>query len=183
MIDGGGSDTGRVSPGERVPGESLDAILALGSNVGDKAANIARAITMLCAAGDIRIVKRSRDYKTPPWGVLDQDWFVNACISIATKLAPHELLRRCQQVENRMGRVRGKRWGPRIIDVDILVHRTGPVASADLTLPHPRITERAFVLAPLADIAPDFEINGRRVRDWLEDIDQAGVTPMAPQDK
>ena len=174
------SDPEGLTPGKRV---EFDAILALGSNVEDKAANIARAIDTLGAAGDIHLIQRSRDYKTPPWGVTDQDWFVNACVLIATKLGPHDLLRRCQDVENKMGRVRRERWGPRVIDVDILVHRAGPIASPDLTLPHPRITERAFVLAPLADIAPELEIAGKPVRSWLAEIDSNGVEPLATEPK
>ena len=160
-------------------GGQPDAIVALGSNEGDKAGNIARAIAMLGAGGDIRILERSKDYRTPPWGVTSQDWFVNACIAIATTLGPHALLARCQDVENRMGRVRRERWGPRVIDVDILVHRAGALAHADLVLPHPRLTERAFVLVPLNEIAPDLVIGGKSVAMWLAGIDAAGVEPLA----
>lgn len=155
-----------------------DAVLALGSNVGDKRANIARAITLIGADGGIRVLARSRDYKTPPWGVTDQDWFVNACVSVATKLSPHELLARCQHVERELGRVRDKRWGPRVIDVDILVHRAGALDDPALTLPHPRLTERAFVLVPLAEIASDLEIAGKKVSEWLKEVDTRGVEPM-----
>jgi 2-amino-4-hydroxy-6-hydroxymethyldihydropteridine diphosphokinase len=157
-----------------------DAILALGSNVGDKAANLARAIAELTAGRDIRVVRRSRDYRTPPWGKTDQDWFLNACIAVETSLTPHALLDRCREVERVMGRVRAERWGPRIIDVDILVFGDVTSADAGLTIPHPRIAERAFVLVPLAEIAPDLEIGGRPVRDLLADVDTAGVTP-APE--
>ncbi len=162
---------------------SSDAILALGSNVGDKPGNIARAIELLSADGDIRILRRSKNYKTPPWGVTDQDWFVNACVSVATKLDPHQLLQRCQDVENKMGRVRKERWGPRLIDVDILTHRAGAIAEKDLTLPHPRITARAFVLVPLAEIAPELVIAGKTVRAWLAASDATGVEPYKSQSK
>ncbi len=137
-----------------------------------------RAIGLLTAGGDIEIVSRSRLYRTPPWGKLDQDWFANACLSVRTTLPAQDLLARCQDVEQRMGRVRGEKWGPRVIDVDILVYRG--VASSDprLTLPHPRITERAFVLVPLADVAPELEIAGRSVADWLARADRSGITPM-----
>jgi 2-amino-4-hydroxy-6-hydroxymethyldihydropteridine diphosphokinase len=155
-----------------------DAILALGSNVGDKAANIARAIGLLTESGEIEVVRRSGIYRTPPWGKLDQDWFANACLSVATRLSPGDLLEKCQSIEQRMGRVRGEKWGPRVIDIDILVYRD--VASSDpaLTLPHPRITERAFVLVPLGDIAPELEIAGRCVADWLSAADRSGISPM-----
>ncbi|MGQ0672609.1 MAG: 2-amino-4-hydroxy-6-hydroxymethyldihydropteridine diphosphokinase [Hyphomicrobium sp.] len=161
------------------PGLEFDAILALGSNVGDKRANIAEAIGLLQSDFGVAIERRSRDFKTPPWGVTDQDWFANACVGVATGLSPARLLKACQGVEATMGRVRAGRWGPRNIDVDILVHHAGPVSSAALTLPHPRITERAFVLAPLADIAPGLVIQGKSVADWLERVDRQGIEPFA----
>jgi 2-amino-4-hydroxy-6-hydroxymethyldihydropteridine diphosphokinase len=151
----------------QVAGAGFDAIVALGSNLGDKEARIAEAIHDLTQAGDIRVVARSRNYRTAPWGRTDQDWFVNACVAVATELSAHELLKRCQAVESRMGRVRVEHWGPRIIDLDVLVYRDVILEDADLVLPHPRITERAFVLAPLADLAPDLMIKGRKVSDWL----------------
>lgn len=173
--------TSADKPGAPPGATDFDAILAFGSNIGDKEANVARAIGLVEAAGDVEVVARSRNYRTPPWGVTEQDWFVNACAAVATKLSPHELLLRCQGVEAEMKRVRRQHWGPRIIDVDILVHRDGAVTLPDLMLPHPRITERAFVLAPLAEIAPDLEINGRTARDWLQSIDRRGVEPIGTQ--
>jgi 2-amino-4-hydroxy-6-hydroxymethyldihydropteridine diphosphokinase len=161
----------------------FDAILALGSNVGEKVANIARAIKLLEADRDITVVARSRIYKTPPWGITDQDWFVNACVGVRTTLQSHDILRRCQQVENTMGRVRNERWGPRVIDVDILVDRRGAVNEKDLVLPHPRIRERAFVLAPLADIAPHMMLEGKPVSAWLAAVDRSGVEPMPEPQK
>lgn len=160
------------------PSAAFDAILALGSNVGDKAANIARALDVITSRGDVQILARSRLFKTPPWGVLEQDWFLNACALVATPLGPHELLGRCQDVERALGRVKLQRWGPRVIDVDILVHRAGAVNDVVLTLPHPGITGRAFVLAPLADIAPDLEIAGETVAAWLGRVDRSGVEPI-----
>jgi 2-amino-4-hydroxy-6-hydroxymethyldihydropteridine diphosphokinase len=155
-----------------------DAIIALGSNVGDKAGNISHALRLLTDSRDIEIVERSRDFRTPPWGILKQDWFVNACVSVATRLPPRKLLVSCLAVEDELGRVRLEKWGPRIIDVDVLVYRDVVSTDPELTLPHPRITERAFVLAPLADIAPDLEIGGCSVRDWLRKTDCTGVLPL-----
>jgi 2-amino-4-hydroxy-6-hydroxymethyldihydropteridine diphosphokinase len=155
-----------------------DAIIALGSNMGDKVANIAAAIDTLTGRGDIRLVRRSRDYRTAPWGKTDQDWFVNACISVDTALGPHELLARCQDAERRLGRVRAEKWGPRVIDVDILWWKGGAVATPDLKLPHPFIAERAFVLVPLADIAPNLVLGGRTVRQLLAAIDTGDVLAM-----
>lgn len=146
---------------------AYDALIGLGSNMGDKAANIARAVALLTEPGDIRLVAASRLYRTAPWGVEDQDWFVNAAIAVATDLPPHALLARCLGVEDAMKRIRHERWGPRIIDVDVLAYRDCVIETPDLTLPHPRIAERAFVLVPLADIAPDAEIAGHTVREWL----------------
>jgi 2-amino-4-hydroxy-6-hydroxymethyldihydropteridine diphosphokinase len=153
----------------------FDCIVALGSNLGDKAANIDTAIHLLTEQGDIRLVARSRNYATEPWGKMDQDWFVNAAVAVATSLSPRELLVRCKSIEQRMGRIEVERWGPRIIDLDLLVYRDRVIAEPDLVLPHPHIAERAFVLAPLRDIAPDLSINGRRVCEMYEAIDTSSV--------
>lgn len=163
---------------ENVSSRAYDALIGLGSNIGDKPANIARAIALLTEKGDIRLVRASRLYRTAPWGVHDQDWFVNACIAVATDLAPRDLLARCLAVEDTMKRVRKERWGPRVIDVDVLVYRSVTMSDPDLTLPHPRVTERAFVLVPLAEIAPDLEIAGHGLAHWLARVDAADVTPL-----
>lgn len=155
-----------------------DALIGLGSNVGDKPANIARAIALLTQKGDIRLIAASRLYRTAPWGVLDQDWFVNACIAVATDLPPRELLARCLGVEQEMKRVRQERWGPRVIDVDILVYRGVTMSDPDLTLPHPRITERAFVLVPLSDVAPGLEIADHSIAHWLALAGAGEVVPF-----
>jgi 2-amino-4-hydroxy-6-hydroxymethyldihydropteridine diphosphokinase len=173
-----GSEQGVMSAANtRLPAD-IDCIIALGSNLGDKTGNIARAIELLTEAGDVRLIARSRDFATAPWGKTDQDWFVNACISVATKLAPRALLERCQEVEGRMGRVRSEKWGPRIIDVDLLLYRDVAVNEPDLVLPHPYMGERAFVLAPLLDIAPDLKIAGKGVRDLYAAIDHSGVRAL-----
>lgn len=156
----------------------FDCIVALGSNLGDKAGNIATAIDLLTAQGDVRLLARSANYATEPWGKTDQDWFVNACIAVKTGLSARELLARCQEVERRMGRVPTEKWGPRIIDLDLLVYGEETIRDPDLVLPHPHIAERAFVLAPLMDIAPDAVIGGRSVRELYAAIDTAGVRPL-----
>lgn len=160
-------------------GYGFDAVVALGSNMGDKAARIDEAIALLTEDGRVRLVARSGNYRTAPWGNTDQDWFVNACVSVATDLSAAALLARCQEVENRMGRVRTQHWGPRVIDVDLLVYRDTVADDPRLTLPHPRITERAFVLVPLADVAPELELGGRTVSDWLASIDRSDVVAIA----
>lgn len=166
------------------------ALLGLGSNMGDKAGNITRAIELLTAPGDIRLVGASRLYRTAPWGVTDQDWFVNACVAVNTALSAHDLLARCLGVEQDMHRVREQRWGPRVIDVDVLVYRDGTLKDrtlknvtlndADLVLPHPRITERGFVLVPLAELAPDLELSGHTLAYWMSRIDTSDVVPLDP---
>ena len=150
---------------------AFDAAIALGSNVGDKRANIARAIELLTARGDIVLVRRSRDYRSAPWGVLEQDWFVNAVITVATELGPHDLLARCQDVENEMGRVRLKKWGPRLIDVDVLTYRDQRINDPDLIVPHPFIAERGFVLVPLREVAPALRIGGESLDVLIGRID------------
>jgi 2-amino-4-hydroxy-6-hydroxymethyldihydropteridine diphosphokinase len=151
-----------------------EAYLSLGSNLGDKRAMIARAVERLGAAG-VAVIARSSDYRTPPWGDEDQDWFVNACVKVRTDLAPHDLLALCLGIERDLGRVRTRKWGPRTIDIDLLIYDDVQMASGDLVLPHPRIAERAFVLQPLAEIAPDLEVAGRRIAAMLADIDAAGI--------
>jgi 2-amino-4-hydroxy-6-hydroxymethyldihydropteridine diphosphokinase len=163
---------------EPKPVLAFDCIVALGSNLGDKPANIDRAISLLTEAGDVKVLARSRNYATEPWGKTDQDWFVNACISVKTALSARELLARCQAVERRMGRVPTEKWGPRIIDLDLLIYGEESIHDPDLVLPHPHIAERAFVLAPLMDIAADVVIGGRSVRELYAAIDAAGVRPL-----
>jgi 2-amino-4-hydroxy-6-hydroxymethyldihydropteridine diphosphokinase len=156
-------------------GSDFDAVISLGSNIGDKAGNIARAIDMLTAGGGIALAARSANYRTPPWGNTEQDWFVNACITVRTRLAAREVLARCQRVEADMKRVREVYWGPRIIDLDVIWFRGEKIDDADFVVPHPRTLERAFVLVPLAEIAPDLMIAGRSVSAHLSGIERAGV--------
>lgn len=160
-------------------GAAFDVAIGLGSNIGQKAANIARAIELLVEGDEVRLVAVSRLYRSEPWGVLEQDWFVNAAVTVATRLAPDRLLARCQSVEAAMGRVREKRWGPRVIDVDILTYRDLAMRTASLTIPHPLIAERAFVLLPLKDVAPDTKIGGRGIDELIGAIDISECVPIA----
>lgn len=161
--------------------KSFDAIIALGSNLGDKVGNLGEATALLEANGEIDIVARSKLYQTEAWGEEDQDWFVNACLAVATTLSPLALLHVCQGIEDEMGRVRDKRWGPRVIDLDVLVYRDILQSDPELTLPHPLITERAFVLVPLNDIAPELHLKGKAVAAWLRDnTDVQSVVELDP---
>ena len=156
--------------------------MALGGNVGDSRAVLERAVALLCDGTDVRLTARSSDYRTAPWGVTDQPAFVNLCIAVETRLAPHDLLARAQAVERALGRDRAseQRWGPRTADIDIIAYDGLTLADETLTLPHPRLFERAFVLIPLAEIAGDRVIAGRRVSDAANAIDRAGIERLPP---
>jgi 2-amino-4-hydroxy-6-hydroxymethyldihydropteridine diphosphokinase len=159
-----------------------EALLALGGNVGDSRAILDRAVTLLCDSKDVRLTARSADYLTPPWGFKYQAPFINLCIAIETSLSPRDLLARGQTVELQLGRDRAheKRWGPRTADIDIIAYDDLEIDELGLTLPHPRLFERAFVLRPLAEIAPDRIIAGHKVRDAIAKVDTAGIKRLPP---
>jgi 2-amino-4-hydroxy-6-hydroxymethyldihydropteridine diphosphokinase len=154
-----------------------EAFIALGGNVGDVRATFDQAVSLLCDDSEVRLVARSSDYRTPPWGVTDQPPFTNAVIAVSTTLAPHTLLTRAQACERALGRDRTKEqhWGARTIDLDILAYDDLVLDDATLTLPHRHLFERAFVLVPLAEIAPDRVIAGIRVNDAVKRVDAAGI--------
>jgi 2-amino-4-hydroxy-6-hydroxymethyldihydropteridine diphosphokinase len=154
-----------------------NAIVALGGNVGDVRATFKKAIANICGMAQAALLARSSDYATPPWGEANQPRFVNACIEIETALDPHALLFTLQKVEQKFGRDRSKeqRWGPRTLDLDLIAYDDVRLDRPELTLPHPRLFERAFVLVPLAEIAPDRMIAGRRVRDALKPLSTDGI--------
>ncbi|MCJ2095672.1 2-amino-4-hydroxy-6-hydroxymethyldihydropteridine diphosphokinase [Methylobacterium sp. J-072] len=153
----------------------MRAYLGIGSNIGDMAAMLDRAVAGLAATPGITVVARSADYRTPPWGKTDQPWFLNGAVAMDTDLDPHGLLDACLSVEHTLGRIREERWGPRVIDIDVLAYEGATVDDARLVLPHRHVRERAFVLVPLAEIAPDLVIGGERVADALAKLDQAGI--------
>lgn len=153
----------------------MKAWLGIGSNVGDMAALLDRAVAALGAVPGIRVVARSADYRTPPWGKTDQPWFLNGAVGIETDLDPHALLDTCLSIERELGRVREERWGPRLIDIDVLAYEGASVEDERLVLPHRYVRERAFVLVPLAEIAPDLVIGGERVSDALAKLDRTGI--------
>jgi 2-amino-4-hydroxy-6-hydroxymethyldihydropteridine diphosphokinase len=157
-----------------------EALIALGGNVGNVRATLDQAIAALCEGQAVRLIARSSDYRTPPWGVEDQPPFVNCALVTATELAPVALLHRAQAIERQFGRDRAneRRWGPRTLDIDLLAYDEVTLATPELTLPHPRLFERAFVLVPLAEIAPERRIAGMRVTDALARLDRAGIEKM-----
>jgi 2-amino-4-hydroxy-6-hydroxymethyldihydropteridine diphosphokinase len=160
-----------------------EALLALGGNVGDVRDTFDRALVQLCDGTEVKLTARSSDYVTPPWGVRDQPPFVNLCLAVETSVTPQNLLARAQTVEQMFGRDRAseRHWGPRTLDIDILTYDDMVLRTPDLTLPHPRLFERAFVLVPLAEIAPERMILGWRVRAVLAKLDTAGIEKLPPR--
>lgn len=154
------------------------AYLGIGSNIGDKAAMLDAAVAGLDARPGLRVTARSADYRTPPWGDTDQDWFLNGALGVETDLDPHALLDACLDVERALGRVRERRWGPRVIDIDVLSYAGASVSDERLILPHRFVRERAFVLVPLAEIAPDLVIGGESVTAALAKLDRSGIEPV-----
>ncbi|MDL2264418.1 2-amino-4-hydroxy-6-hydroxymethyldihydropteridine diphosphokinase [Synergistaceae bacterium OttesenSCG-928-I11] len=131
------------------------AAIGVGSNIGDRLANIRRSVKMIAKHAG-RLLAASDVYETPPWGVEAQPRFLNACCVVDTPLSPHELLRVLKEIEHTLGRKKRKRWGPREIDLDILLFEGSEMHTKDISIPHLHMSERAFVLVPLAQIAPDF---------------------------
>lgn len=142
-------------------GARTTAYLGLGSNLGDRLANLQRAVDLLVAQPDVEVIRSSRVYETSPVGPAQPD-YLNAVVEVVTVRPPRGLLGACREVERALGRVRGERWGPRTIDVDVLTYGTEVIGEPDLTVPHPRMHERGFVLAPLAELDGDPPLPGGR---------------------
>ena len=151
--------------------------LALGSNLGDRSANLRSAIAALSPA--VQVLQESPFYETEPWGLTDQPAFLNMVLKGETSLIPLELLRQLKNLETGLGRQPGVRWGPRLIDMDILFYDNLVLNTPQLVIPHPRLHERAFVLVPLADIAPDLlhPVLGKTIRQLLEQVDASDIKP------
>lgn len=159
--------------------ETVTACVALGSNLDDPRVQVEQGFAALAALPHTTLRARSRLYRTPPWGLVDQPDFINAAARLETALAPRELLDALLAIETRAGRVRGARNGPRTLDLDLLLYGDHAINEPGLVVPHPRLHERAFVLLPLADIAPDLEAPGQgRVAELLEHVDTAGCVPI-----
>ena len=160
-----------------------EALIALGGNVGDVRDTLREALAKLDRSPGIKLIRRSPSYLTPAWGVKEQPPFINCCAVIETTLSPHDLLKRVQEVERAFGRDRTneRRWGPRKLDIDIIAYDDVTMNDADLTLPHPGVFERAFVLVPLADIAADRLIAGVSVKDALAKVDATEIERLPPR--
>jgi 2-amino-4-hydroxy-6-hydroxymethyldihydropteridine diphosphokinase len=157
----------------------ITAYIALGSNLGDPAAQIRRAMQALAAMPETRLVRQSSLYRNPPAGYLDQPEFVNAVARIETRLAPRDLLEQLLAIERAHGRARDFPNGPRTLDLDILLYGERTVREPGLTIPHPRMLERAFVLVPLAEIAPETVApGGGRIADLAAKLDASGLVKL-----
>lgn len=161
----------------------MEAWLGLGSNLQQPLGQLKRALTRLELADGIEILKTSSLYRTPPWGDEGQDDFINAVVKIETELEPLPLLRVLQSIETSMGRQRsGRRWGPRIIDIDLLLYADQQVQTEELELPHPRMHERAFVLVPLCELDKTLKIPGHGiVEELLQKLDPDDIRRVKEQ--
>jgi 2-amino-4-hydroxy-6-hydroxymethyldihydropteridine diphosphokinase len=158
---------------------AVAAYLGLGSNLGDRLANLQAAVDALQREPALRVTASSRVWETTPVGGPPQPDYLNAVVRIETDLSARDLLHVARRVESRLGRIRKERWGARTIDVDVLLHDDEQIDEPDLVVPHPRMTQRAFVLLPLLELEPDPVLpDGTRLKDVRVDTD--GVTPSAP---
>lgn len=153
----------------------VTAYVALGSNLGDRVAHLEAAFSALAALPGTRLAGRSAIFETPPLGPAGQQDYLNATAALRTGLTPHALLDALLAIEQSRGRVRRERWGARTLDLDLLLHGEAVVRDPRLTLPHPAMLQRAFVLTPLCDLAPDLVVAGRPVTQHLASLDQSGI--------
>lgn len=154
--------------------------MALGSNLNQPQAQVEAGLQALQALPKTRCMQTSRLYRSPPWGLPDQPDFINAVACLETELGPHALLSALQGIEQQHGRRRdGPRWGPRTLDLDLLLYDQRVIDEEQLQVPHPRMTERAFVLGPMAELAPDWEIPGRgTVQTLLDALQEQPCRPL-----
>ncbi len=158
------------------PDDAVHSVLiGLGGNVGDVVQAMQRALNAIHSNLNCEVRSVSKVYRTPPWGITEQAWFFNACAEVATTLEPDQILDLLLTIEIAQGRVRDERWGPRTLDLDIIAYDDLRLSTDRLTLPHPRLTERAFVLVPLMDICPDREIDGVRIKDYAANLETGDV--------
>ena len=150
--------------------KEYECYLSVGSNLGDRAEYIRQAIEYVGASDKIQLKSVSSLYETPPWGNINQPSFLNGAFSLVSTISPQELLGLCQSVEQSLGRVRHEHWGPRTIDIDLLYIDGIKLNTPELVLPHPYMLERAFVLVPLVEIAPDLLIDGPSVKEHLNKL-------------
>ena len=166
---------------ERAP---VIAYLGLGANLDDPRRQLSEALERLNMAEEVEVTRVSTFYRNPPLGPANQPWYVNAAARVRTRLGPEELLRLLQQVEAALGRVRGEHWGPRRLDLDLLLYNGEVIFAPNLVVPHPEMHRRSFVLVPLAEIAPQawHPVLGKSTGDLLAELnpaDREAVQPLA----
>jgi 2-amino-4-hydroxy-6-hydroxymethyldihydropteridine diphosphokinase len=159
----------------------IEAALGFGGNLGDPVAAFAGALRALAAHPEVAVLKLSSVWRTAPWGKLDQPEFLNMAALVETGLSARALLAFCLDIERQAGRERGERWGPRTLDIDILSYGDEQIDEPGLQLPHPRIAERAFVLAPLAEITPGMVVGARTVAALSAALDEPGIRADAEE--
>jgi 2-amino-4-hydroxy-6-hydroxymethyldihydropteridine diphosphokinase len=155
--------------------DAVDAALGLGGNIGDVRESFRSAVSALRQAPGVELLAASSLYRTQPWGPVAQSPFLNMAVLARTTLSPHRLIDLCLEIERANGRVREIRYGPRTLDIDVLVYGNLSFSDERLTLPHPRLMERSFALVPLAEIAPDLLIEGVRVADAAARLGREGI--------
>lgn len=155
-----------------------EVLIGLGGNIGDPLEAMRSALQTLDRHPKCRVERVSSVWKTPPWGVTNQPDFLNACAAISTTLEPRAFLDLCLSIEKNLKRIRDQRWGPRSIDIDILFFGDRMISEDGLNIPHPRITDRAFVLVPLAEIAPDEKIAGTSIAPLAAKADISGMSRL-----
>ena len=157
------------------PTKPTTAFLGLGGNLGDPQTAMAAALQAIDASRDVRVTAVSKLYRTPPWGKTDQPDFLNAVARVETRLSPRQLLDACLEAERQLKRVRAERWGPRAIDIDVLWFEGLTIDEPGLQIPHPRMKQRAFVMIPLAEIAPELALQAHTAGDIAAGLDSAGI--------
>ena len=155
--------------------EPVFATLSLGGNMGDVRENFRFALATLANTQGVEVVATSSVYRTAPWGKTDQPAFLNMAVLLRVTLSPRDLLTLCLNIENQRGRDRAEKWGPRTLDLDVLTYGEQEIAEEGLTIPHPHLHERAFVLVPLAEVTPDTRIKTKSAEAWLAALDASDV--------
>ncbi len=160
-----------------------ESLVGLGGNTGDVRPTLRGALAALADGDGVTLTSRSSDYRTPAWGLRNQPDFINLCVAVETSLTPRQLLERALDVERRFGRDRSSEqvWGPRSVDIDILTYDDVRVNDPWLTLPHPQLLRRAFVLVPLVEIRPLAVIGGVRAATALAELDATGIVRLPPE--
>lgn len=171
-----------LGPAEITAIKPVIAYIGLGANLGDPRRQVEEAIERLGEAEEVEVMRVSSFYLTPPLGPPGQPWYVNAAAQVKTRLTAEELMTVLLGIETAMGRVRGERWGPRLIDLDLLLYNGEIISRPDLTVPHPEMHRRAFVLAPLAEIAPDawHPVLEKSAAELLANLDAADREAVRP---